>query len=165
MAYTDTKVNNMIFNILDKDQYSALRTGGQLDSNQFYFITDDDQALLTVRFNGASSGQGFFTYDGSNPVSINITPAAINAVAKGGDTLTGTYIIDRNNGSNSGQIQFKYNDNSSAIFSMSGYNGTATNNTPRLTFTSSKANTSGGSDYNVIITCITHSSNQYIFSI
>ena len=40
--YTDTNVNDMIFNVLDSDTYDDLVTNNQIDNNQLYLITDDD---------------------------------------------------------------------------------------------------------------------------
>lgn len=40
MATTDTKVSELVFNVLTKAQYDALTS---VDDNQFYFITDDEE--------------------------------------------------------------------------------------------------------------------------
>lgn len=43
MATTDTKVNQLVLNILTKSQYDSLSS---VDDNQLYFITDDNKIVV-----------------------------------------------------------------------------------------------------------------------
>lgn len=52
-------------------------------------------------------------------------------------------------------VKIYYDANSNFTISQSGYQGDSTNNTPRVKFESLKANTSGSSDKNVILTGVT----------
>ena len=45
--YTDTNVSNMIFNVLDSATYDSLSTNNQLNNNELYLITDDDDRYKT----------------------------------------------------------------------------------------------------------------------
>ncbi len=45
MPYTDTTVNNLIINVLTKNEYDAISTPSE---SELYLITDDDNSLPTV---------------------------------------------------------------------------------------------------------------------
>jgi len=111
MAYTDTHVSDMIFNILTSGQYSDLQSNGQLNSNQLYFITDDGgQRSLTIQLNGGTTEDSDqFTYNGASTKHINITAASIGAVSTTGSaasaekwTTARDFIIQDADGTNSG---------------------------------------------------------------
>lgn len=52
--YTDTKVNDMIFNVLDSATYNTLLNNNQLNNNQLYFITNDGGTSITTTTESAS---------------------------------------------------------------------------------------------------------------
>ena len=71
--YSDTKVKNMVFNILDSDTYNSLSNDGQLNNNQLYFITNDgdtsiDTSTKTADINLAHGGKYELTAGGYSTV-------------------------------------------------------------------------------------------------
>ena len=93
---------------------------------------------------------------GSNEYPLILGPTSITS----GDTYSANYNTSVTLNASSQSLKLKairmyYDDNCMATLQLNGYNGTSTNNTPRLLFQSSKANSSGGSDYNVILKGLT----------
>ena len=83
---------------------------------------------------------------------IVLGPSSITS----GNAYEGNYNSDVTINPNSKQISLKqiklsYNADSYATIKVNGYNGTSTNNTPKVQIQSYRANTSGGSDYNVLL--------------
>ena len=85
--YSDTRVNDMIFNVLDSARYNTLLSNNQLYNNQLYFITDDGGTITFTKNNST-----FATFTGSNNITIDLTTAS-NAIADGGgNEIESTYI-------------------------------------------------------------------------
>lgn len=89
----------------------------------------------------------------------HVHPSDTSKVSKSGDTMTGALIFNRKQNSDS-KIILSFNDNSATMISPTGYQGTATNNTPVIEFMSTHANSSGSSDYNTILRRIATPSNN-----
>lgn len=95
---------------------------------------------------------------------IAATPAAVKAaydlangkVSKSGDTMIGDLAFNGSHG-----ITFNFNDNSATTIETNGFYGNSENNTPRIKFTSKKANSSGSSDYNVVLQGIANPTTNY----
>ena len=71
--YSDTKVKDMVFNILDSYTYNSLSNDGQLNNNQLYFITNDgdtsiDTSTKTADINLAHGGKYELTAGGYSTV-------------------------------------------------------------------------------------------------
>lgn len=94
------------------------------------------KALIPTKVSDLTNDSGFQT-------ASDVSTAVSGKVSKSGDTMTGNLTF----GSSSAGTVYKYNDNSYFTIRVNGYNGDATNNTPRMLLRSYKANTSGGSEY------------------
>ena len=66
--YTDTRVNDMIFNVLDSAQFNTLKNNGELESNQLYFIRDDEGRIDFIK-NATLIGQ----FKGNNILTVDLT--------------------------------------------------------------------------------------------
>lgn len=80
--YSDTRVNDMIFNVLDSAKYNTLLTNDQLESNQLYFVTDDAGRIDFIK-NYAIIG----SYTGNNQLTIDLTNAVTADLATAADAL------------------------------------------------------------------------------
>ena len=77
--YTDTRVNDMIFNVLDSAKYNTLLNNNQLENNQLYFVINDVGRIDFVKNNtliGSFNGNNELTIDLTNAVNADFASAA-----------------------------------------------------------------------------------------
>lgn len=70
--YTDTKVNQIIFNVLDSARYNTLSQNSELNNNELYLITDDEKQISFTK-NGATIDTYYPSVD--HNVTIDLTDA------------------------------------------------------------------------------------------
>ena len=110
--YTDTKVNDMIFNVLDSDTYNTLSSGGSLSANELYFITDDEKIDIEYIVGTQASTTNVWTGN-SRDKALNIgkiiayklpvagtSDAATLTLTMSGGAIVGPIDIKRKGGSN-----------------------------------------------------------------
>jgi len=84
MPYTDTTVNNLIINVLDKDTYDGLTP----NESELYLITDDDY-LIAYTSTSFSSLPQTFTVTGVDSQYVVVNSVLSNPAAQTGDwTIT-----------------------------------------------------------------------------
>ncbi|MBO7536036.1 MAG: hypothetical protein J6T34_02685 [Bacilli bacterium] len=80
--YSDTRVNDMIFNVLDSAKYNTLLRDNQIDNNQLYLITDDTGSIAFYKNNNLVD-----IFTGDNDVVIDLTNAVTADLATAAKAL------------------------------------------------------------------------------
>lgn len=104
--YTDTKVNDMIFNVLDSDTYNTLSSGGSLSANELYFITDDEKIDIEYIVGTQESATNVWTGN-SRDKSLSIGKIIAYKLPVAGTSDAATLTLTMSGGAIVGPIQIK----------------------------------------------------------
>jgi len=116
--YTDTNVNQMIFNVLDSAQYKSLLQNSQVNNNELYLITDDEKQITFTK-----DGTTIATYYPS--VDQNVTVDLTSAKKDDANNVIADHYLS--------DISFSANASNVVLTETTGRGANSTSNLPKAT--------------------------------